>query len=103
MPFIVALGDRLKGKAPKDTGFARTDGRVSSYVGQFVDLMPTFAELAGVDAPQNDGISFVPTLLGKKQKEHEYLYWEFPGGKGWLAVRYGSWKGIVKNVKTPKS
>ena len=99
MPFIVALGDRLKGKAPKDTGFAKTDGRVSSYIGQFVDLMPTFAELAGVDAPQNDGISFVPTLLGKKQKEHEYLYWEFPGGKGWLAVRYGSWKGIVKNVK----
>lgn len=86
MPFIVSWGDRL---TP-----ARTD-----YVGQFTDLMPTFAELAGVEAPENDGISFVPTLLGKEQKEqHEYLYWEFPGGKGWFAVRWGDWKGLVKKA-----
>lgn len=99
MPFIVAMGDRLKGKAPEDTGFAHTTGRVSHHVGQFTDLMPTFAELAGVEAPENDGISFVPTLLGKKQPEHEFLYWEFPGAKGWLAVRKGPWKGLVKQVK----
>jgi len=61
--------------------------------------MPTFAELAGVEAPENDGISFVPTLLGKKQPEHEFLYWEFPGAKGWVAVREGEWKGLVKQVK----
>ena len=24
--------------------------------------------------------------------------WEFPGGKGWLAVRWGEWKGLVMNV-----
>lgn len=99
MPFIVAMGDRLKGKAPEDTGFAHTTGRVSHHIGQFTDLMPTFAELAGVEAPENDGISFVPTLLGKKQPEHEFLYWEFPGAKGWLAVREGEWKGIVRQVK----
>jgi arylsulfatase len=60
--------------------------------------MPTFAELAGVEAPANDGISLVPTLTGGEQPKHEYLYWEFPGGKGWVAVRWGEWKGIVKNV-----
>ena len=42
MPFIVAWGDRL---TP-----ARTD-----YIGPFTDLMPTFAELAGVDAPERNG------------------------------------------------
>ena len=25
-------------------------------------------------------------------------WWEFPGGKGWLAVRWGEWKGLVMNV-----
>ena len=25
--------------------------------------------------------------------------WEFPGGKGWLAVREGPWKGLVQNVR----
>lgn len=86
MPFVVSWGNRLKpGK--------------SSYMGQFTDLMPTLAELAGVRAPENDGISFVPTLKGRKQPLHEYLYWEFPGGKGWLAVREGPWKGLVQNVR----
>ena len=86
MPFIVSCGSRLK---PGTSG----------YIGQFPDLMPTFAELAGTECPPTDGISFVPTLLGKKQPAHEYLYWEFPGGKGWLAVRLGDWKGLVRNVK----
>ena len=84
--FWYSWGDRL---TP-----ARTD-----YVGQFTDLMPTFAELAGVEAPENDGVSFLPTLLGKEQEQqHEYLYWEFPGGKGWFAVRWGDWKGLVKKA-----
>ena len=85
MPFVVSWGDRL------------TPGR-SSYMGQFTDLMPTFAQLAGAKAPQNDGISFVPTLKGQQQPQHPYLYWEFPASKGWLAVRVGPWKGLVRNV-----
>ena len=41
--------------------------------------MPTFADLAKTKAPDGiDGISFLPTLLGQsKQKNHEYLYWEW--------------------------
>ena len=86
MPFIASWGSRLK------------PGR-SNYAGIFTDLMPSFAELAGTKPPQNDGISFVPVLKGKKQPQHPWLYWEYPGGKGWLAVREGQWKGLVQNVK----
>jgi len=60
------------------------------------DLMATFADLAGVKAPEHtDGISVVPTLLGQPdQQEHrEYLYWEYQQGKQ-QAVRMGRWKGI---------
>ena len=87
MPFVVAWGDRLKGTK-------------SSHIGIFADLMPTFAELAGTEAPENDGISFAPLLYGKpaKQQEHPYLYWEFPGAKGWVAVRIGEWKGLLQKV-----
>lgn len=89
MPFVLAWGDRLK-------------ARKTSHMAYFADLMPTFAELAGVEAPENDGISFVPTICGKDkaQKEHEYLYWEFPGAKGWVAVRIGEWKGLLMKVRS---
>ena len=102
MPFIVAWGDRLKGTGVQEMPFPLpAGGRIERHVGQFTDLMPTFAELAGVEAPENDGVSFAPILLGKKQKEeHESLYWEFPGGKGWFAVRYGPWKGLIQKAKT---
>jgi arylsulfatase A-like enzyme len=48
-----------------------------------------------------DGISFMPTLLGKKekQKEHDYLYWEFHEQGGKQAVRKGKWKAIRLQVK----
>jgi arylsulfatase A-like enzyme len=60
------------------------------------DIMTTLADLAGIEPPdQADGISVVPTLLGRpdQQKHHEYLYWEHHLGKQ-QAVRMGKWKGI---------
>ena len=43
-----------------------------------------------------DGISFAPTLLGKKkQKEHDFLYWEF-NETNQIGVRMGDWKMVVK-------
>ncbi len=64
--------------------------------------MPTLCDIAGIDSPKTDGISLLPTIRGKqkRQKQHEYLYWEFPGGKGWVAVRYGKWKGLLRDVKS---
>jgi len=49
---------------------------------------------------KTDGISFLPTLLGQqsRQKQHEYLYWEFATAGGQLAVRMGDWKGVKRGV-----
>ena len=68
--------------------------------------MPTLCDIAQVKCPKTDGISFLPTLTGKRQKEHKYLYWEFPpfkADKGWLCVRMGEWKGLVTDVATGNS
>ena len=59
---------------------------------------PQFANWQ-IEAPQNDGISFVPELLGKKQKEHEYLYWEFPNASGLKAIRMRKWKGLILDFR----
>lgn len=83
-------------------------GVVSDFKFAFYDLMPTFCELAGIknyekkyrnpklEEDHFDGISFAPTLLGKKQKkQHDYLYWEF-NETDMLGVRKGDWKLVVK-------
>jgi arylsulfatase A-like enzyme len=70
-------------------------GRVSDQVWAFWDFLPTAADLAGVAVPQGiDGLSMLPALLGQKQRDHEFLYWETPSGGYWQAVRYGMWKGV---------
>jgi len=71
-------------------------GAVSSLPWAFWDVLPTMAELAGVAPPQGlDGISVMPTLLGRgKQKEHDLLYWEFHEGGSQQAVRMGPWKAV---------
>ncbi|KPK41837.1 MAG: hypothetical protein AMJ65_08720 [Phycisphaerae bacterium SG8_4] len=54
-----------------------------------------------MDVPnETDGTSFVPTLLSGRgaQKRPEYLFWDFAGYGGQLAVRMGRWKGIKQNV-----
>jgi len=75
-------------------------GRVADHVSAQYDLKATLAELVGVDPGDTDGISFLPTLLGKdkEQKKHEYLYWEFSNGGGQYAVRIGDMKGVWRNV-----
>jgi len=70
-------------------------GRVSSHVSAFWDILPTFAEVAGVPSPKNlDGISLLPELLGRLQPKHEYLYWEFHEGASKQAVRMADWKAV---------
>ena len=71
----------------------------SSHISGFQDIMPTLAEIVGVDCPKTDGISFLPTLKGYAQKAHKYLYWEFPDLDGEKAVRIGKWKGIWSKIK----
>lgn len=90
IPFIVRWPERIKA------------GSVSDHLGYFPDIMPTLADLAGVEPPETtDGLSIAPTLLGeeqtgRKQQQHEYLYWESPKSR---AVRMKQWKA----VRPPKS
>jgi len=78
-------------------------GSTTGHVSAFWDVMPTLAELAGIQAPKNiDGISFLPTLLGEPgQKEHDYLYWEFHEMGGRQAVRKDHWKLVRYQVEDP--
>ena len=72
-------------------------GRVSDLLCYFPDVLPTLAELAGAEAPKDiDGMSIVPELLGekaagRKQAQHEYLYWEYGSA---TAVRMGHFKAV---------
>jgi arylsulfatase A-like enzyme len=71
-------------------------GRVSDHVWAFWDFLPTAAALATAKAPSGlDGLSVVPTLLGKgEQEQHRFLYWEFHERGFGQAVRMGRWKAV---------
>jgi arylsulfatase A len=70
----------------------------------FWDFLPTLCELTGAEIPKGiDGISFLPTLLGKGgQTAHNFLYWEFPGYGGQQAVREGDWKAVRQKLGQKK-
>ncbi len=80
-------------------------GETTDHISAFWDVMPTALQLAGVQIPSGiDGISFLPTLIGGKQAQHEYLYWEFYELGGRTALRMGKWKAVRYNVTAiPKS
>ena len=83
-------------------------GEVNDQICAFYDLLPPFCEVIGIkdyekkyrkkekEVDDFDGISFAPTLLGnKKQKKHDFLYWEFDETDQ-IAVRMDDWKMVVK-------
>ena len=77
-------------------------GSKSEHISAFWDFLPTAAELAGVPVPENiDGISYLSTLMGKEQKQHDHLYWEFHELGGRQAVRKGDWKLLKYQVFDP--
>ena len=97
IPFIA----RWPGKIP--------EGTVSNHQIIFYDMMPTFCELAGIKnyvkkytnkklergTDYFDGISIVPTLIGKEgQQAHDFLYWGV-NETDQIAVRMGDWKMLV--------
>jgi arylsulfatase A len=79
-------------------------GSVSDHISAFWDILPTLTDITGSETPPGlDGISFLPTLLGKTgQKKHDYLYWEFHEQGGKVAVRMDNWKAISLNVDKNK-
>lgn len=71
----------------------------------FGDMMATFAELAGVDAPDDiDSDSFAGPLRGtpreKRWNRKSRMYWEFYERGSAQAVRFGKWKAIRKPMFT---
>lgn len=78
-------------------------GTKSDHISAFWDFLPTCAEIVNVKNPENiDGISFLPTLLGKakNQKEHDYLYWE---RNQCQAIRKGDMKADIFYDKVTKA
>lgn len=70
-------------------------GMVSNQVWAMWDFLPTVADIAGVKPPKDiDGISMLNALLGKKQENHKFLYWEFHEKLFVQAVRFGDWKAV---------
>lgn len=78
-------------------------GTVSDHPSAHYDAMATIAEVTGAKlSTEHDGISYLPTLLGKEQKAHDYLVWDFGGYGGQIAIRQGPWKALKRNlVKNP--
>ena len=74
-------------------------GSSSDHISAFWDILPTIAEITGAEMNEDtDGISFLPELLGKKQQQHQYLYWEFHEQGGKTAVRMGNWKAVKRDI-----
>jgi arylsulfatase A-like enzyme len=80
-------------------------GKTSDEMIAFWDILPTFAELAGVKPPAGlDGKSAVDALLGRPRgASHDYLYWDYghTRGKYLQAVRMGRWKGVRNGADRP--
>ncbi|MFT6879835.1 MAG: arylsulfatase A-like enzyme [Arcticibacterium sp.] len=76
-------------------------GTSSNHLSGFVDFLETMAELLGekAETKKTDGISYLPALLGKTQKKHEFMYWEFGELGGKKGVIFNEkWKCIQLNV-----
>ena len=88
-PMIVRWPGRIKAGSVNKTA-----------VWYFADFLPTAAEIAGVEAPKGlDGVSVLPSLLGKKQDlSNRYLYWESYARGFHQAARRGDWKAVRHGV-----
>lgn len=85
-------------------------GTETTHMAGFQDLMPTFAEVVGIEIPQqSNGISIKPLLMGESQKNHDHLNWEFqldgwgrkmPDGGFRQSVRIENWKGVRYGINS---
>ncbi|NOX98870.1 MAG: arylsulfatase [Verrucomicrobia bacterium] len=92
IPFLAQWPGKIKG------------GQVSDLLFNQVDVFPTLTDIAGAKSPDDlDGLSILPTLIGekaagKKQQQHDKLYWEY---RGQVAVRKDHWKAIQMKPNSP--
>ncbi len=84
------------------TGPGVISGETSALVSN-IDLAPTLADLAGVEMPRADGISFERVLRGEDGRRRAMLQDHPVGGPTglgdltgpWWAIRTGSWRLVV--------
>jgi len=90
VPMIARWPKRIKAGAKSDQVWAHWD------------LLPTLAEVAGVKPPADiDGVSMFNALRGRRQRDHEFLYWEFHERGFSQAARMGDWKAVRKSPDSP--
>ncbi len=77
-------------------------GTTDDHVFACYDAMATLCEAAGVPAPNNDGLSYLPALTGGRQADHEFLYFEYPEATAMQAVIMGDWKAVRPNLNKDK-
>ncbi|WP_243739361.1 arylsulfatase [Flavicella sediminum] len=74
-------------------------GSTTALPSAFWDVMATASELTKQPLPEQcDGVSFLPTLLGKveEQKNAAYLYWKYTDWRATKeAIRIGDFKGVL--------
>ena len=82
-------------------------GKITGYPGHFIDFMATLVDLTGAEYPASlkgtritpmQGESFLPVLLGQKEKRVTPLFWEWRNGQ---AVREGDWKLVHEGMEAP--
>jgi arylsulfatase A-like enzyme len=77
-------------------------GAVSDQVWAHWDFLPTAAEAVGLKPPAGiDGLSMLPMLSGRRQRSHDFLYWEFHERGLEQAVRMGDWKAVRHSADGP--
>lgn len=81
------------------------ESTVSNHITSAQDVFATIRDIVGSKkvSPNIDGLSFFPTLKSEKQKEHDFLYWEFPQSGGQQAIILDKWKGLKTGLQNEKS
>lgn len=76
-------------------------GTITDQVGMSMDMLPTFADLAGIELSSDlpvDGISLLPLLDQGIELPERTLFWK-SGSRG--AVRRGPWKLVIDGQSDP--
>ena len=80
----------------------RKPGRLSSFPGHLIDIMPTLVELTGAEFPENfggyeitppEGVSLVPLFSKERSERQQLIFWEHEMNR---ALRSGDWKLVSK-------
>ncbi len=77
-------------------------GQVSDHIWTQWDFLATAADLVGLKPPpESDGMSMSRALLGRRQKGHKYVYFEFHEPTFAQALRMGRWKAVRRGPNAP--